>query len=130
MMFEVSHKTVYHYAAPVALSHHLLHLTPRSLARQRTLRHDIAVNPHPAARNDFVDYFGNPATTVAIEQKHSELLIHSRALVDVSVPVVVDFGASPRWEAVANRLAPGLEFMISMWYNMLRPRAIPAATPG
>lgn len=109
MKFEVNHKTVYHYTAPVALSHHLVHLTPRALPRQRTLRHDIAVDPHPAARSDFTDYFGNPATTVAIEQKHSRLLIHSRALVEVEVAEVVDFATSPSWESVAARLTPGLD---------------------
>ncbi len=107
MIFEVSHRTVYYYSAPVVQSHHLVHLLPRTLDRQRIIRHNLMVEPLPAARNDFTDYFGNPATTIAIESKHSELLIHSRAVVDVQPPVSVDLAASPSWESVAAMFAPG-----------------------
>lgn len=106
MMFEVSHRTVYRYNAPVAQSHHLVHLTPRLLDRQRTVHHSINFEPHPAARNDFVDYFGNPATAIAIEQSHSQLLIHSRAIIDVTAPQPVNLAASAPWEAVAAELCP------------------------
>jgi transglutaminase-like putative cysteine protease len=105
MIFEVSHKTVYRYTAPVAQSHHLVHLAPRPHERQRVLRHGLVIAPNPAQRTDFTDYFGNPASAVAIEEGHSELLIHSRILVEVSPPPAIDPVASMPWEDVAKRLA-------------------------
>ncbi len=106
MMFEVSHKTVYHYTAPVAQAHHLVHLAPRPHERQRVIRHALLVEPAPAARSDFLDYFGNPASTVAIENSHSELLIHSRSLIDVKAPPPIDLARSVPWDKVAAELAP------------------------
>ena len=106
MIFEVSHKTVYHYTAPVAQAHHLLHLAPRPHERQRIIRHSLLVEPAPAARNDFLDYFGNPAASIAIENHHSELLIHSRGVIEVTPPPAVDLAVSRPWDQVAAELAP------------------------
>jgi transglutaminase-like putative cysteine protease len=106
MIFEVSHKTVYHYTAPVAQAHHLVHLAPRPHERQRIIRHSLMVDPAPASRSDFIDYFGNPASTVAIESSHSELLIHSRSVIEVTAPGKIDLAASEPWNKVAASLAP------------------------
>jgi transglutaminase-like putative cysteine protease len=106
MIFEVSHKTVYRYASPVAQSHHLVHLSPRQHERQRVIRHSLAIAPDPAQRNDFVDYFGNPASAVAIENSHAELLIHSRILLEVTPPPKIDLAASAPWETVARHMMP------------------------
>jgi len=106
MIFEVSHKTVYRYASPVAQSHHLVHLSPRPHERQRVIRHSLAIAPAPAQRNDFTDFFGNPASAVAIENSHSELLIHSRILLEVNPPPRIDLDASAPWESVAALMLP------------------------
>lgn len=106
MIFEVSHKTVYRYASPVAQSHHLVHLAPRPHERQRVIRHSLVITPDPALRTDFIDYYGNPASAVAIENSHSELSIHSRILLEVTAPPRVDLAASAPWEAVARKFAP------------------------
>lgn len=106
MIFEVSHKTVYHYAAPVAQAHHIVHLAPRHHERQRIIRHTLLIDPAPASRSDFIDYFGNPASTVAIESSHSELSIHSRGMIEVIAPQPVDLSASAAWDRVASELAP------------------------
>ena len=106
MILEVSHKTVYHYTAPVAQAHHLVHLAPRKHERQRIIRHTLLVEPAPASRRDFIDYFGNPASTVAIESSHSELMIHSRSVIGVDAPPPIDLAASLPWNKVAAELAP------------------------
>jgi transglutaminase-like putative cysteine protease len=106
MIFEVSHKTVYHYTAPVAQSHHLVHLAPRPHERQRVIHHSLTIAPTPAQRTDFIDYFGNPTSAVAIEKSHSELLLHSRMLIEVNAPAPIDLGASAPWELVAKRASP------------------------
>lgn len=105
MIFEVSHKTTYLYTAPVAQAYHLIHLSPRPHERQRVMNHSVTVSPEPASRNDFTDYFGNPASTVAIESKHSQLLIHSKSVVEVNAPAPIDLAASISWDTLASDIA-------------------------
>ncbi len=103
-MFEVNHQTTYHYDAPVAQSHHLLHLTPRQLQHQQTIDHAVTFDPKPATRRDFLDYFGNWATYISMEKYHSELLIHARAVVELTPPNSVNIRASQAWESTAENL--------------------------
>jgi transglutaminase-like putative cysteine protease len=107
MIFELSHKTVYRYSAPVAQSHHLVHLAPRPVERQKVARHTIIVEPAPASRMDFTDAFGNPATILTVEQDHAELLIHSRGQIEVVARGKPDLAASAPWETLAAGLGAG-----------------------
>jgi transglutaminase-like putative cysteine protease len=106
MMFEVNHKTSYHYTAPVAQAHHLVHLAPRPHKRQRVVHHELVVDTAPASRSDFMDYFGNPASTVAIESRHSALLIESQCVVEVNAPQDIDLSTSTPWDQLSQDLAP------------------------
>lgn len=138
MIFEVSHKTVYHYTAPVAQAHHLVHLAPREHERQRTIRHGLIIEPTPASRSDFTDYFGNPASTVAIESSHSELLIHSRSVIEVKAPPPIDVKRSAAWEGVAAQLSPShdaydidvVQFLMPSHYTGATPELIAFAAPS
>jgi transglutaminase-like putative cysteine protease len=138
MIFEVSHKTAYRYTAPVVQAHHLVHLVPRPHERQRIMHHSIDVSPAPASRNDFIDYFGNPASTVAIERSHSELVIHSRSVVEVNAPAAVDLAASLPWDRLAHDLAPpkkiadldAAQFLMPSWHTAITSQLIAFARPS
>jgi transglutaminase-like putative cysteine protease len=138
MIFEVSHKTVYHYTAPVAQAHHLVHLAPREHERQRTIRHSLLIEPAPASRSDFTDYFGNPASAVGIESRHSELLIHSRSVIEVKAPPPLDVKRSAAWEGVAAALAPShgaydidvVQFLMPSHHTGTTPELIAFAAPS
>ncbi|MGC1585456.1 MAG: transglutaminase family protein [Rhodomicrobium sp.] len=108
MNFEISHRTVYRYSAPVSQSHHLLHLEPRPYIRQTVLRHSLLIDPAPASKTDLIDDFGNPATIITVEQDHTELVIHSRAQVDVQAPPSFDPKRSASWNDVAAQLRASL----------------------
>ncbi len=131
MIFEVSHKTVYHYTAPVTQSHHLIHLAPRPVECQRVTRHTIIVDPAPATRTDFTDAFGNPASILTIEQDHAELLIHSRGQIEVTPPVKADLSATASWSKLAAALGAGpgphdldvLQYRCASRYTPLIPEA-------
>ena len=57
MRFSVIHKTHYRYSAPVALTAHVLRLTPRSdTAVLRT--HHLIIEPTPSVRQDLTDRYG------------------------------------------------------------------------
>lgn len=138
MILEVSHKTVYHYTAPVAQAHHLVHLAPREHERQRTIRHSLLIEPAPASRSDFTDYFGNPASVVGIESRHSELLIHSRSIIDVKAPPLLDVKRSAAWESVAAALSPShdafdidiVQFLMPSHHTGITPELIAFAAPS
>jgi transglutaminase-like putative cysteine protease len=108
MNFEISHRTFYSYSAPVSQSYHLLHLEPRPHSRQTVLRHSLLIDPAPASRTDLIDDFGNPVSIITIEQDHTELVVHSRAQVDVVAPPDLDARNSPSWNDVAAQLRANL----------------------
>ena len=86
MIFEVSHRTHYRYSTPVAQSQHLVHMTPRAVAHQTTLRHNLIVEPAPAMRYDGVDGFGNPFIILDVEVPHKELVLHARSSIETHAP--------------------------------------------
>lgn len=106
MIFEVSHKTFYRYSAPVVQSHHVTHLEPCDHGRQKVLRHSLLIEPAPASRTSLKDYFGNPISILAIEQSHTELLLHARCTVEVTAPPALDISRSMLWNEIAA--APGM----------------------
>ena len=108
MNFEISHRTIYRYSAPVSQSHHLLHLTPRSHLRQTVMRHSLIIDPAPASKTELLDDFGNPASIITIEQDHTKLEIHSRAQVDVQAPQAIETYRSASWDDVAAQLRANL----------------------
>lgn len=138
MIFEVSHKTVYHYTAPVAQAYHLVHLAPRQHERQRTIRHSLIIEPAPSSRNDFEDYFGNPASTVGIESSHSELVIHSRGVIEVKAPPPIDVRSSAAWDGVAAQLSPShppydmnvMQYVMPSYHAAVTPRVVAFAAPS
>lgn len=104
MNFDISHRTILRYSATVSQSHHLLHLAPRPHPRQTVYRSSIIIEPAPASRTDLIDDFGNPFSIISIEQDHTELLIHSRAQVEVRAQPPIDPARSPSWNDVAAQI--------------------------
>jgi transglutaminase-like putative cysteine protease len=104
MNFEISHRTAYRYSAPVSQSHHLLHLAPRPLSRQTLIRHSLLIDPAPASKTDLTDDFGNPASIITVEQDHTELVIHSRAQVEVRAQAPFEPKRTAGWNDVAAQL--------------------------
>ena len=102
MRFEVSHHTTYSYRLPVAQSHHVIHLEPRSSPRQSVIHHSLLIDPAPVTRNVVMDFFGNPTLLLRIEDEHTEFGVHSRSTVEVTAAPPPDLAASTRWEDVAR----------------------------
>jgi transglutaminase-like putative cysteine protease len=104
MIFEVSHRTHYRYSTPVAQSQHLVHMTPRAVAHQTTLRHNLIVEPAPAMRYDGVDGFGNPFVILDVEVPHKELVLHARSSVETRAPPTADFVATTSWDRLDEKM--------------------------
>jgi transglutaminase-like putative cysteine protease len=102
MKYRITHVTTYTYAAEVSVSHHLLHLRPRDLPRQRVDCFDLVVQPEPSVQTRRVDYFGNHADVITVEAAHRQLEVVAGSRVEV-FPALSRAGVgSPPWETVAN----------------------------
>ena len=107
MIFEVSHRTHYRYATPVAHSQHLVHMTPRAAAHQATYRHNLMVEPAPAMRHEGIDNFGNPFVVLEVEVPHKELVLLARSAIETRAPAAADFAATTAWDRLDDALASG-----------------------
>ncbi len=102
MKYRIDHKTVYKYVAPVVQSHHILHLTPRSVTHQSISGHSLMIDPAPVSRKDFVDYNGNPVSIVTIEKEHSNLQFVAHSELELTVKKVDVSTPSPAWESIVT----------------------------
>lgn len=106
MIYEVSHKTFYHYSQPVSMSHHLLHLEPRDTGHQRVEWFAIRIEPEPGFDDRGTDAFGNPTRTITLDQNHDELAIEAVSKVHIAPRPLPEPKSTVAWEGVAElRLA-------------------------
>ena len=113
MIYRVRHVTAYGYELPVEMATHLLHLTPRPLARQRVLRTSLACDPAPTRRTEALDHFGNPTAWLYLDRPHGRLTVTADSTVDVTSPPPLP-DDTPPWEAIrglALRNAEAAEFL-------------------
>jgi transglutaminase-like putative cysteine protease len=102
MRYSVQHRTTFDYEDVVSVSHHLLHLTPRSAVDQQCVQSEIRIEPVPTLRSEGEDYFGNVVHHLTINEPHRRLVVEAQSLVEVraddsSRPLP----PSPPWEEVA-----------------------------
>jgi transglutaminase-like putative cysteine protease len=101
MTYNITHRTLYEYAAPVTVSHHVARLEPCSSHLQTCERFNLKIFPEPALRKEHLDYFGNQLCFFAIQEIHSqlEIITHSRVVVRAGKAGGAENSLS--WEAVA-----------------------------
>lgn len=113
-LYDLTHTTTYDYHSPVTVSHHLLRVSPRRLARQLRLEHSIETEPVAATTSQRTDYFGNEVTFATIEGAHRRLRVTSRSRVAVGPAFIPEPSETPQWESVrglsrTDRSAAALE---------------------
>ena len=102
MIYDVRQTTIYHYASPVAVAHHVLRLTPIDRAHQRVHAAALEVFPHPVERHERRDFFGNHVTSVVLNEPHDSLNVKVAARIAVEHGPAADPAATPPWEAVRS----------------------------
>ncbi len=105
MKLLTTHITRYWYSDPVSLCHTEVYLAPRARRSQTVLEHELTVTPAPEAMFPREDYFGNPVTFFSIHERHRELIITSRGLVEVAPAPPPNLDLSPPWEEVREEAA-------------------------
>jgi len=104
VIYNISHRTVFSYSQAVSISHHRLHLMPRSTPRQNPLWSTIVVEPTPSLRSESRDYFGNRVIYLTIQEPHEQLEVRASARVDVQAAPPTAPELSRPWDAVAREL--------------------------
>jgi transglutaminase-like putative cysteine protease len=109
--YQITHRTHYKYASPVAICQNQLRMMPRpKLTRGAKLEcHcvEVSIDPHPTFSHEHLDYFGNRVLSFSIEQLHRELTVNVCSDVTVSHKSLESNLQSPAWESVSRRLAAG-----------------------
>ena len=102
MNYSITHRTVYEYAAPVTMSHHVARLEPRNMPTQVQENFTLKIFPEPALRKARTDYFGNRLCLFSVQEvhRHLEITTHSRVTVTAKKPPVPE--QSPAWETSAQ----------------------------
>jgi transglutaminase-like putative cysteine protease len=102
MNYSITHRTLYEYAAPVTVSHHVARLEPRVTNLQGCEKFTLTVFPEPALRKERTDYFDNRLCFFAIQEIHTRLEIVTHSRVSVSAAKNVGPENSTAWEQVAE----------------------------
>lgn len=102
MTYNITHRTLYEYAAPVTVSQHVTRLEPRSQGGQECERFSLKVFPEPTLRKSRLDYFGNRLCFFTLQEVHSRLEIITHSRVAVSARKLPPADSTPPWRQVVN----------------------------
>jgi len=102
--YDILHRTEYHYAHPVSVSYHLLHLAPRRTPTQVCHRSALMIDPVPAASQQDTDFFGNAVAYANIQDPHSILAVEARSSVAVKQRPPPAGSGTETWERVVERV--------------------------
>ncbi|MFU8862668.1 MAG: transglutaminase family protein [Rhodobacterales bacterium] len=83
MIYDLALTIRYDYAGSATGGRHLVRLTPMDLpGRQRVVAALVSVDPDPAERRGWVDFFGNGVTEFAFDQAHDHVELALKARVE------------------------------------------------
>jgi transglutaminase-like putative cysteine protease len=102
MNYSITHRTLYEYAAPVTVSHHVTRLEPRASGQQRRDDFSLDIFPEPTLREARSDYFGNRLCFFSIQEMHSKLEIVTHSRVTVTTRKAPAAALTPVWGEVAQ----------------------------
>jgi len=130
MLLEIIHDTHYSYDPNVEIAQHFTHLKPAATETQAVIRTDVLIDPKPAWQEERVDSYGNICTFFSLQNRHSELFISAKSIVDTGQGQQHGPKPSetPRWEDVREyfryhsntRWDPASEFLFTSPFVTLR----------
>ncbi len=124
MIYEVRHRTVYRYNAPVTYARCTLRLTPRDTADQSLLSNSIVITPRPASLRHRTGPFGERATAVTLETAHRELRVEATSRVQVRRMGADRTARGAAWESVRDAAFASNALDAAAPANFLYPTAM------
>ncbi len=102
MIYDIAHRTIYKYDAPVASARCAMRLIPRNDRGQTLLSHRIDLSPSAEILNERIDFHGNRVCEARILKPHTRLQIALAARVAVERAPPPAPALTPAWEIVRN----------------------------
>jgi len=125
MIYDVRQSTIYHYASPVTVAHHMLRMTPIDRLHQRVHAASLDVYPAPVDRREGQDFFGNRTTQVILNQPHDTLTVKVMARIAVEHGPAGDAQPTPAlmqpWEEVREAAFGSADLMAQSPAHFLFP---------
>jgi len=123
MKYRVTHTTSYSYSELASLSQNELFLTPRSTNRQQVLQTQITFVPQPQYLHRRIDYFGNIAQVLMIDQPHAELSLTATSTVRTGRSLPIEPESTLPWEEAVRRLQqhPLSEDLVAYQFTFASP---------
>ena len=138
--YEITHRTRYTYSDDVTSSYGRGFLTPRDSSRQRCLSHELVIEPDASDSSTSRDGYGNISSYFHVIERHRELVVTSRSVVEVDAPpaeLYATGSALAPWE-IASPVGPdgalAYEFVLDLRPGEItdgvREYAAPSFEPG
>lgn len=138
--YEITHRTRYTYSDDVTSSYGRGFLTPRDSSRQRCLSHELVIEPDASDSSTSRDGYGNISSYFHVIERHRELVVTSRSVVEVDAPpaeLYATGSALAPWE-IARPVGPdgalAYEFVLDLRPGEItdgvREYAAPSFEPG
>ena len=87
MLYDIRLHLHYDYAAAAGGSRHHVHVAPQTMSGvQRVVASSLSFSPTPTERSDFLDFFGNAVTSIALRGSYEALDVRMSARVSVERP--------------------------------------------
>lgn len=102
MIYDIAHRTIYKYDAPVASARCAMRLIPRNDRGQTLLSSHIELSPSAEILNERIDFQGNRICEARILKPHTRLQIALTARVAVERAPPPAPALTPAWEIVRN----------------------------
>ncbi|HEY8125196.1 MAG TPA: transglutaminase family protein [Methylocystis sp.] len=102
MIYDIAHRTIFKYDAPVASARCAMRLIPRSDRGQTVLSSHIELSPSAEFINERIDFHGNRVCEARILKPHTKLQIALAARVEVERAPPPAPALTPAWEIVRN----------------------------
>ncbi|MFO1124503.1 MAG: transglutaminase family protein [Methylocystis sp.] len=100
MIYDIVHRTIYKYDAPVASARCAMRLAPRNDRGQTVLSNSIELSPSAEFISDRIDFHGNRVCEARILKPHTRLRVALAARVAVERPPPPAPALTPAWELV------------------------------
>ena len=100
--YEVEHRTVYQYGAPMTDGYTVACLVPRPTDRQQVVESVVQLQPAPSEHDSYLDAFGNLVHEFGVHELHAALTITAHSVVDIADPTSPEDATA--WEDVVAQL--------------------------
>jgi transglutaminase-like putative cysteine protease len=121
MQYSIVHITHFSYEAPISQSIMEVRTCPRTDALQQCYAFELKLTPH-AQLFSYQDFMGNIVHHFDIPSKHDELVLESRALVEVRAPPAIpDALPASAWDELDALLAQGDQLEMTLASDFARP---------